>query len=305
MHTCLPVLPVANPLLLSTQSFQEDQSCLQRGCSCERYLQDTGTVTPIRDEPGISRPVTIQPGSESKTCRQESSRRVLLFLQVFVESLISRYRRMRRLRVTCWFAQTALSPLWYETAGRRNTAPASARRWRKTSTAGELHFPKNPARGFFMATFPSLLLCTRTIYIFSVFINSSSLNYFLCASAGLSTFNGTTGNATCFPLTVSATVCRSRPTSALLCMKKKVSEPPKVDFTRCGVFLMRTLRCREGFMWANRLLVIAGYACCTGSPVFKVFGFSVDTIIATNPPLTLPPFNHRGGQWRMHKHVAD
>lgn len=60
----------------------------------------------------------------------------LVFLQVFVERIISRYRSMRRRRVTCWFAQT-VSPLWYETADRRNTAPASAKRSRRTSTAGE------------------------------------------------------------------------------------------------------------------------------------------------------------------------
>ena len=60
--------------------------------------------------------------------------------QVFVERLISRYRSMRRPRITCWFARTALSPPWYETADRRSTAPASARRSRKTSAAGELRF---------------------------------------------------------------------------------------------------------------------------------------------------------------------
>lgn len=64
--------------------------------------------------------------------------------------------------------------------------------------------------------------CLSSIYIFLVLI-SSSLNYFPCVSTELSTFKGTTGNATCFLLTASHTVYRSRPTPTLLCMKKKVS----------------------------------------------------------------------------------
>lgn len=68
-----------------------------------------------------------------------------------------------------------------------------------------------------------LSLCSHSIYIFSLFIISSSLNYFPLVSAGLSTFSGTTGNATCFLLTVSPTGCRGRPTSTTLCMKKRVS----------------------------------------------------------------------------------
>lgn len=87
--------------------------------------------------------------------------------------------------------------------------------------------PGISARGFFMATLPPptppLLLCRHCIYIFLLFIICSSLSYFPCVSTGLSTSNGTTGNATCFPLTVSPMVCRSRPTSTLLCMKKKVN----------------------------------------------------------------------------------
>lgn len=70
---------------------------------------------------------------------------------------------------------------------------------------------------------PPLLPCGRSIYIFLLFIICSSLNYFPCVPTGLSTFSGTTGNATCSPLTASPTACRSRPTSTLLCMKKKVN----------------------------------------------------------------------------------
>lgn len=96
---------------------------------------------------------------------------------------------------------------------------------------------------------------TRSIYIFLLFIIGSSLNCFPCAPAGLLTFKGTTGNATCFPLTASPTVWRRRPTSTLLCTKKKVSAVtfwrrllPDFELVLCFcVFLTRTFRCREGF----------------------------------------------------------
>lgn len=86
-----------------------------------------------------------------------------------------------------------------------------------------------------------LLLCRCSIYIFLLFIICPSLNDFPCVSTGLSTFSGITGNATCFPLTGSPTVRRSRPTLTLLCMKKKVNvailSPLEVDFqSHSGVF---------------------------------------------------------------------
>lgn len=78
----------------------------------------------------------------------------VMFLQVAVEGLIRHYKGMRRQTTTCWFAQTVLSPRWCETADHRNTAPESARRWRKTSAAGELQslsvFLWSPAQDFFM-----------------------------------------------------------------------------------------------------------------------------------------------------------
>lgn len=70
---------------------------------------------------------------------------------------------------------------------------------------------------------PPLPLCSRSIYIFLLFIIRSSRNYFpYVVSTGLSTSIGTTGNATCFPSTASPMVRRSRPTPTSLCMKKKV-----------------------------------------------------------------------------------
>lgn len=68
----------------------------------------------------------------------------------------------------------------------------------------------------------SPLLCIDSIYIFSLFIIGSSLNDFPGLSAGLSTFSGTTGNATCFPSTASPMAPRGSPTSTSPCMKKKV-----------------------------------------------------------------------------------
>lgn len=144
---------------------------------------------------------------------------------------------MRRLRTTCWFAQTVLERRWYETADRRSTALASARRSRKTSTAGETHFLSSVSsiqhvmvsfvvfsQGHAALTPPALLLYGRSIYIFRLFIAvTSQLNYFPCASPGLSTSRGTTGNATCSPSTASPTARRSRPTSTSLCTKKKVN----------------------------------------------------------------------------------
>lgn len=102
---------------------------------------------------------------------------------------------------------------------------------------------------------PPLLLC---IYIFLLFIICSSLNYFLCVSTGLSTFKGTTGNATCFPLTVSPMVCRSRPTSTLLCMKKKVKSiifkgEVSKNFMDSVFFLQEHFRCQKGFTQADCL----------------------------------------------------
>lgn len=90
----------------------------------------------------ITSPTFFHGDDESRTftCRCFLSLSSSMFLQDAVEGLISHYKGMRRLTTTCWFAQTVLSPLWYETVDRRNTAPESARRWRKISTAGNFHF---------------------------------------------------------------------------------------------------------------------------------------------------------------------
>lgn len=125
---------------------------------------------------------------------------------------------------------------------------------------------------------PPLLLCGHSIYIFLLFIICSSLNYFPCVPTGLSTFNGTTGNATCFPLTASPRVCRGRPTSTLLCMKKKVND---VIFT----LLKLTLCTLLFFSWERS----GAERDCVGSLVFRLFGFSVDIIKAANPPNHPPP----------------
>lgn len=82
-------------------------------------------------------------------------------LQVAAESLVSYYRGMKRLKATCWFAQTVLSSHWYEPATQRNAVPGNAK-WRKTSTAGELYFVPVfiwfPAHGFFYNQVSSILL---------------------------------------------------------------------------------------------------------------------------------------------------
>lgn len=184
------------------------------------------------------------------------------FLQVFAES---QCRNMKRQRITCWFVQTALSPLLYAQADRWNTAPESARS-RKTSTAGEYFLirPRNLGGGLML-----LSLCNRSIYIFFLFIICSSLNYFPHVSAGLSTFSGTTGNATCFLLTVSPTGCRGRPMSTTLCMKKKVSVIMSVKHLRLSV-IMFCLDLMPSFreIFTGEQLVMDS---CVGSPVFSVF----------------------------------
>lgn len=63
----------------------------------------------------------------------------LNILQVAAKNLVNYYRSTKRRRVTCWFAQTVRRHLC-TTAARRNTAPESVGRSRRTSTAGESHF---------------------------------------------------------------------------------------------------------------------------------------------------------------------
>lgn len=90
----------------------------------------------------------------------------LVSFQVFVKGLISRYRSMRRVKVTCWFAQTALSPLWLEAAGRWKTAPASARRSRKTSTAGQLPFTLYVSLKYACVPLTPLPLCVDSLFTY-------------------------------------------------------------------------------------------------------------------------------------------
>lgn len=160
-------------------------------------------------------------------------------LQVAAESLVSYYRGMKRLKATCWFAQTFLSSHWYEPATQRNAVPGNAK-WRKTSTAGELYlvpvFIWFPAHGFFITRFPQSSCCPSGIYTFFLFYQLFISQVLPgCFSEPL-TFSGTARNATCFLLTVSPTMCRSRPTSTLLYTKKKVNgKAPKI--TRCNSLL--------------------------------------------------------------------
>ena len=84
------------------------------------------------------------------------SRGVPVSTQVAAGGLISHCSGTRRPRATCWFARTVLGPRWCGTADRRNTAPESARRSRKTSTAGEsllLSLYTKPSTFFFSSFF--------------------------------------------------------------------------------------------------------------------------------------------------------
>lgn len=180
-------------------------------------------------------------------------------LQVAAESLVSYYRGMKRLKATCWFAQTVLSSHWYEPATQRNAVPGNAK-WRKTSTAGELYFVpvfiSFPAHGFFITRFPQSSCCPSGIYTYLLFYQLFISQVLPgCFSEPL-TFSGTARNATCFLLTVSPTTCRSRPTSTLLYMKKKVNgKAPKRTWCNSLLFfrffLMRTFRCGEVFTRAK------------------------------------------------------
>lgn len=71
-------------------------------------------------------------------------------------------------------------------------------------------------------------------------------NCFPCASlqTGLSTFIGTTGNATCFPSTASATAPRGSPASTSPCTRKKVKAPfgGLVGSRRAVLFCVSTAR---------------------------------------------------------------
>lgn len=236
---------------------------------------------------------------------------ILMFSQVSREGPVSRYKGTRRLRATCWFAQTALSHIWYETAGHRSTAPKSARRSRKTSTVGGSHFFLLLSCLWIPASFISL-----SIYIFLLFITGSSPNYFPCVPTGLSTFKGTTGNATCFLLTASPTVWRRRPTSTSHCMKKKVNavtfRGSVLQTLNCGVFACCFshenihIRCIEGFTASLsasdcRLSLLRRLHDFKGLWVFCWHNKS------NQPPSPPPPllFNHPGGGSRTHKHAAD
>ncbi len=57
----------------------------------------------------------------------------------------------------------------------------------------------------------------------------------------------------------------------------------KVDLFALWHFLMRTFRGGKGLTQATCLLVIACCASCDSSSVFKLFGFGVDIIKASNP----------------------
>lgn len=89
--------------------------------------------------------------SKSRRSAGETSADVLglLLLQVCA-GRVSRYSGTKRPTTTCCFAPTAPSPPSSGPAARRNTAPASARRPRRTSTAGErrraLFSGRNPER---------------------------------------------------------------------------------------------------------------------------------------------------------------
>lgn len=109
---------------------------------------------------------------------------------------------------------------------------------------------------FFITRFPQSSCCPSGIYTFFLFYQLF-ISQLLpgCFSEPL-TFSGTARNATCFLLTVSPTMCRSRPASTLLYTKKKVNgKAPKI--IRCNsllffcFFLMRTFRCGEVFTRAK------------------------------------------------------
>lgn len=73
---------------------------------------------------------------------------------------------------------------------------------------------------------PPCLCCADLVFTYFPCLSFAHLaNCFLCASlqTGLSTFIGTTGNATCFPSTASATVPRGSPVSISPCTRKKVN----------------------------------------------------------------------------------
>lgn len=126
---------------------------------------------------------------------------------------------MRRQRTTCWFAQTVLRPLGFETVDHRSTVRKSAKKSRRT--AGKIL-----VQLFFM---PDSCLLKLSCCVVTQYLHISVVGHLWCASlcflTGLSTFKGTAGNATCFPLTVSAMVCRSRAMLTLRCMRKKVTVP--------------------------------------------------------------------------------
>lgn len=148
--------------------------------------------------------------------------------QVAVKSLVvSFYRSMKRPKAIYWSARTARWRRWYKRAARRNTAPESAWSWRKNSAAGESQFSE-VFKFLRSGILPSMCLLVFTYSRCLSFGHLSSTSLVLLA--GLSAFKGTTGNATCFLLTVSPTVCRSRPTSTSLCMKRKVNVPVSEGF---------------------------------------------------------------------------
>lgn len=178
---------------------------------------------------------------------------------------------MKRLRTICWFAQTAVSSQWCEMDAHRSTAPENARRSRETSTAGEsyLLFPGTLRVSYFVCS-----VCLCAVYHLAI------CQLLPPVPAELSTFKGTTGSATCFRLTVLPKVCRSRPTLASLCMKKKVSihvSWGKVSMPRRFLELQPT--------WANWLF-------CVLKNTFALFADAIKAI----KPLHAPLFHLSGGE---------
>lgn len=178
---------------------------------------------------------------------------------------------MKRQSITCWFVRTALSERWYETADRRSTAPASARKSRKTSAAGEKPSLSFSAEHFSEPCFLNSLAFPgqiKYLHIFWVFIIWSSFNDFPCVSTGPSTFIGTTGNATCFPLTVSPMALRSSQMPTLLCTKKKVNMSIfRLTLWTC-IYVVRGFRCRE-----NRLFFQGSQVVRLASGFLRSSGF--------------------------------
>lgn len=170
-------------------------------------------------------------------------------LQVFAISPAAACRSTRRQRSTRWSVPTALRCRWYKAADRRSTVPASARRTGRTLPAGRqyihvafflglVHLPHPPAflkkiawvplsASFRPRPPPSPPSPTHYLHIFRVYrlLISQTASRVPPLQTGLSISIGTTGNATCFHSTVSASVPRGNLTSTSPCTRKKVKAP--------------------------------------------------------------------------------